>query len=52
MEWNGEFAQFELTCVTGAVQSRLNCLVHVSLELLSHCRGFINKSALPTYFYI
>ena len=29
MEWNGEFAQLQLTRVTGAAQSRLNCLVYL-----------------------
>ena len=29
MEWNGEHTQLQLTCVTGAAQSRLNCLVYL-----------------------
>ena len=29
MEWNGEHTQLQLTRVTGAAQSRLNCLVYL-----------------------
>ena len=28
IEWNGEHTQLQLTRVTGAAQSRLNCLVY------------------------
>ena len=29
MKWKGEYAQLQLTCVTGAAQSRLNYLVYL-----------------------
>ena len=29
MEWNSEYAQLQLTCVTGTVQSRLNYPVYL-----------------------
>ena len=42
MEWNSEHTQLQLTCVTGAAQSRLNYLVAVIspqklYEQLQHC---------------
>ena len=42
MEWNREHTQLQLTCVTGAAQSRLNYVVYF-LGLLSHHRSFISN---------
>ena len=34
MKWNGKHTQLQLTRVTGAAQSRLNCLVYLTAEAL------------------